>query len=66
MPSYTPVPTPLGTAEDAIPVMIIPPAEDIDDEVDVPLDGFEETDQQVELLKASYEDKIIRLHESYR
>jgi hypothetical protein len=64
--SFTPPPPAIDASEDAVPFIIVPPAADIEEDVDVPLHGLEDGDEQVELVKASYEDKIARLHDSYR
>ncbi|CAF1243358.1 unnamed protein product [Adineta ricciae] len=55
------------TSEQTIPLIVVPSTVDLEEEDIVPtIDATEETDEQLEMIKVSYEDKIARLHESYQ
>ena len=55
------------TSEQTIPLIVVPSTVDLEEEDIVPtIDATEGTDEQLEMIKVSYEDKIAQLHESYQ
>jgi len=58
--------SPLDTREKSFSSVVIPTTEDIDESSEPNPSGLIDTDDPVEVIKATYEDKIATLHENYQ
>ena len=56
-----PTPPPAEIREEVVVPVIVPPAANVEESKELPT-----TDDQVEMVKATYEDQIAKLHDSYQ